>query len=69
VSAQTSAKIWRIGLLSYASADSASAARWKAVRDRLRELGYVEGQNVLSAKALGLAIPQSVLGRADEVIQ
>ena len=40
------AKVWRIGLLDYAS-DPASSSRWKALRDRLRELGYVEGQNVL----------------------
>jgi putative ABC transport system substrate-binding protein len=40
------AKVWRIGLLDYAS-DPASSSRWKALRDRLRELGYVEGQKVL----------------------
>jgi len=44
--AQQTGKIWRIGLLDYAS-DPASGSRWKALRDRLRELGYVEGQNVV----------------------
>jgi putative tryptophan/tyrosine transport system substrate-binding protein len=44
--AQQTAKIVRIGLLSYAASGSASAARWTALRERLRELGYVEGQNV-----------------------
>jgi putative ABC transport system substrate-binding protein len=44
--AQQTGKIWRIGLLDYAS-DPASSSRWKALRDRLRELGYVEGQNVV----------------------
>jgi putative ABC transport system substrate-binding protein len=44
--AQQAGKVWRIGLLDYAS-DPASSSRWKALRDRLRELGYVEGQNVL----------------------
>jgi ABC-type uncharacterized transport system substrate-binding protein len=44
--AQQVGKVWRIGLLDYAS-DPASSSRWKALRDRLRELGYVEGQNVL----------------------
>jgi putative ABC transport system substrate-binding protein len=39
-------KVWRIGLLDYAS-DPASSSRWKGLRDRLRDLGYVEGQNVL----------------------
>jgi putative ABC transport system substrate-binding protein len=47
VRAQQPAKVWRIGLLDYAASDPASAARWKALRERLRELGYVEGQNVI----------------------
>jgi putative tryptophan/tyrosine transport system substrate-binding protein len=45
--AQQAGKVSRIGLLSYAASDPASVARWKAFRDRLRELGYVEGQNVI----------------------
>ena len=44
--AQQAGKLWRIGLLDYAS-DPASSSRWKALRDQLRELGYVEGQSVL----------------------
>ncbi len=44
--AQQAGKVVRIGLLSFAASDPASAARWKALRERLRELGYVEGQNV-----------------------
>jgi ABC-type sugar transport system substrate-binding protein len=43
--AQQAAKVVRIGLLDYAGSDPASAARWKAFRERSRELGYVEGQN------------------------
>jgi hypothetical protein len=43
--AQQPAKVWRIGLLSTAAIDPASGARWTAFRDRLRDLGYVEGQN------------------------
>src|SRR5262249_61027498 len=42
--AQQAGKVWRIGLLDYAS-DPASSSRWTALRDRLRELGYVEGQS------------------------
>jgi len=45
--APPAAKVWRIGLLDYAAPNPASAARWKALRERLRELGYVEGQNVV----------------------
>jgi putative ABC transport system substrate-binding protein len=44
--AQQAGKVVRIGLLSTAAPDPSSAARWTAFRDRLRELGYVEGQNV-----------------------
>jgi len=44
--AQQPGKLWRIGLLSFGTSDAASETRWKALRDRLRELGYVEGQNV-----------------------
>ena len=44
VEAQQGGKVWRIGLLSYAASDSGGAARWKAFREQLRELGYVEGR-------------------------
>jgi len=44
--AQQAGKVWRIGLLDSAS-DPASVDRWKAFRERLRELGYPEGQNVV----------------------
>jgi ABC-type sugar transport system substrate-binding protein len=37
--AQQAGKVWRIGLLSYAASDSGGAARWKAFREQLRELG------------------------------
>jgi ABC-type uncharacterized transport system substrate-binding protein len=43
---QQAGKVYRIGLLSYAASGPASVARWAALRARLRELGYVEGQNV-----------------------
>ena len=44
--AQPAGKMVRIGRLDAAS-DAADAVRWKAFRDRLRELGYAEGQNVV----------------------
>jgi putative ABC transport system substrate-binding protein len=45
--AQPAATIVRIGLLDYGASNPSSNARWKALRERLRELGYVEGQNVV----------------------
>jgi putative tryptophan/tyrosine transport system substrate-binding protein len=45
--AQQGVKIVRVGLLSTGAPGPASAARWKALRDQLREMGYVEGQNVI----------------------
>jgi len=45
--AQQAAKVWRIGLLDLAASDPGGSVRWNAFRERLRELGYVEGQNVV----------------------
>ena len=45
--AQQHDKMVRIGLLDYAASSPASDARWNAFRERLRELGYAEGQNVV----------------------
>ena len=43
--AQQPARIPRIGIL-FASSASAQSARIEAFRQRLRELGYVEGKNI-----------------------
>jgi ABC-type uncharacterized transport system substrate-binding protein len=43
---QPQGKLVRIGLLDFGTPNPSSEARWKALRERLRELGYVEGQNV-----------------------
>jgi putative tryptophan/tyrosine transport system substrate-binding protein len=45
--AQQGGKTLRIGLLDYAASDAATTLRWAAFRERLRELGYVEGHNVI----------------------
>ena len=65
--AQQAGKVWRIGLLSYAASDSGGAARWKAFRERLRELGYVEGQNVFFESRWGDAQVGRLRGLAAEL--
>jgi putative ABC transport system substrate-binding protein len=45
--AQPHVKVVRIGLLDYGTSNPSSVARWNALRGRLRELGYVEGQSVV----------------------
>jgi putative ABC transport system substrate-binding protein len=44
--AQQSAKVRWIGCLDYGSPDSDRLGLWEAFRERLRDLGYVEGHNV-----------------------
>ena len=44
--AQQAGKVYRIGLLDYSAPDPARQAWWKAFRQQMRLLGYVEGQNV-----------------------
>ena len=44
--AQQPGKMYRIGLLDYGTSDSGRQAWWDAFRRRMRELGYVDGQNI-----------------------
>jgi putative ABC transport system substrate-binding protein len=44
--AQPAGKVYRIGLLDYSAPDPARQAWWVAFRDQMRQLSYVEGQNV-----------------------
>jgi putative tryptophan/tyrosine transport system substrate-binding protein len=44
--AQQASKVWRIGFLGFGTA-AANAARVEALRGGLRELGYVDGQNLI----------------------
>jgi len=43
---QQTGKMYRIGLLDYSAANPARQEWWKAFRQQMRQLGYVEGQNV-----------------------
>src|SRR6266571_7019448 len=45
--AQPAQKLRRIGILDYGTAEPGRLDWWKAFRERLRELGYIEGQQVV----------------------
>ena len=45
--AQPAGKVWRVGVLAGSPPTTPEAARpWEALMQRLRELGYIEGQNL-----------------------
>src|SRR5262249_2819401 len=66
-SAQSS-RAWRIGLLDYASQDPARLAWWKAFQDRMRELGYIEKQNVVFEPRWGNGDVNRLPGLAKEPV-
>jgi hypothetical protein len=66
--AQQAGRIWRLGLLDYGSPDPARLAWWMAFQDRLRELGYVEGQNVVFQPRWGNGQVSRLEGLALELV-
>ena len=81
--AQQPERVYRIGLLDYSASD-ARRDRWNAFRQQMRELGYVEGQNVsfeprwaqvdndrlskLAAELVGLKVDVIVTGATNATI-
>ena len=57
--AQQARTVYTIGLFDYSAPDSARLNWWKAFQERMRELGYVEGQNVVFEQRWG----QGQIGR------
>ena len=66
--AQPAGKVWRIGQLDFGASNSTSEARWKALRERLRELGYVEGQNIVFESRWGNEQRDRLPGLAAELV-
>jgi putative ABC transport system substrate-binding protein len=66
--AQQAGRVWRIGLLDYASPDPARLAWWRAFQDRLRELGYVEAQNVVFQPRWGNGQVSRLQGLVTELV-
>jgi len=67
--AQQSGKLWRIGLLDAGTPNPATEARWKAFRERLRDLGYLEGQNVVFEPRWGNGQVDRLPGLAAELVK
>ena len=68
IQAQQPARILRIGILIAASASSYSA-RVEAFRQRLRELGYVEGKNITIEYRYAEGKPEQLPDLAAELVQ
>jgi putative ABC transport system substrate-binding protein len=82
--AQQAGKVYRIGLLDFSAPDPARQAWWIAFRQQMRQLGYVEGQNVnfeprwaqgeddrlpkLAAELVGLKVDLIVTGGSNAAI-
>ena len=68
VEAQQPARIHRIGILFLSSA-SGQSARIDAFRQRLRELGYVEGKNLVIEWRVSEGKPDHELALASELVR
>ena len=66
--AQQVGKVYRIGLLDFSAPDAARQAWWTAFRQRMRELGYVEGQNVSFESRWGKGDDNGIRKLAEELV-
>lgn len=65
--AQQTKKMWRIGFLSSVTAKS-SAHLWSAFVSGLRDLSYIEGQNVIIESRWAEGVPDRLPGLATELV-
>ncbi len=66
--AQPARRVWQVGLLDYGSPDAARLAWWRAFQEKLRELGYVEGQTVVFQPRWGTGQVSRLQGLATELV-
>jgi putative ABC transport system substrate-binding protein len=69
VEGQQAGKVWRIGLLDHSAPDAARLAWWKNLKDRLRELGYVEGQSIIFEARFAQEDSRRLPGLAAELVR
>jgi putative ABC transport system substrate-binding protein len=67
--AQPAGKVWRIGVLSSGSPSATAIARIDAFKRGLRELGYVEGRNLVIESRWGEGKYETLPGLAAELVR
>lgn len=67
--AQQGAKIPRVGILVPGHAADASQAAFNAMVEGLRELGYIEGQNIIFERRFGESNPDRLRRAAVELVE
>jgi putative ABC transport system substrate-binding protein len=67
--AQPAGKVWRIGVLSSGSPSARAVARIDAFKRGLRELGYVEGRNIVIESRWGEGKYETLPGLAAELVR
>jgi hypothetical protein len=66
--AQQAPKRWRVGYLSASFANPGGPGGWEAFRNALRDLGYVEGQNLILDGRFGEGRMESIPRLAAEIV-
>jgi putative ABC transport system substrate-binding protein len=66
--AQTSMRVWRIGVLRAAPDDSVFRENYNSFLVTLRELGFVDGKNLKVEYRVGPGRPEQILARAHELV-